>query len=259
MPTLTYVLTTIAFLVLPATAIICSNFTVVTQSYFDRGGLHSNLTHLTAATPYSYRIGNGLICNETTASDPTSAPCPHPACLPTIVNGTVINQSGVANISLTDEDKAAAFELIGNTVQIPFPTHGSTTFGEPGAETSNTCVSPTWAGYLVFSPLLNCVNGIFSGCGEGSSIAEGTAVRACAPILNGTQLRGAIFFDQTSNGTANAVGPVPNPGTPEEDPFVGTVHSPLPLPTSVAATMVPGQPGLPTTAATTATASSVRR
>lgn len=253
LPTTTLLLLLLA--TTPITAAFCTNFTVLPQTYTERGSTTYNLTNLTVAAPYTYRVSNALICNATTAAQNPPNTCLGDACLPQPLTGTTIAQPGISNITLSPDDLAAAFDLVSRTADIPFPTQGSTTMGAPGAASFDACVSPTWAGYLTFTPLVNCVNGVFTSC-EGAAIPEGTTARMCAPLSHGEQLAGAVFFQQTSDDEANALGPVPDPEVPEEDVvFSQSWRSPSPLPTSVAATMVPGQPGDATATATAVLAS----
>ena len=239
----TMLVTSVAFAI-TGSATVCSNVAILPQTSCERGAC-SNNTYLTVAAAYSYRVSTPLICNDTTSAQNPPDTCPGDTCLPHITNGTVIDQSGIANVSLSANSQAAAFSLISETAGIPFPVNGSTTMGAPGAEGYNACVSPTWAGYLSFTPLLNCVNGVFSGCGNGDSdLMDGEVVRLCAPLSNGDQLAGAIFFEQTTDDVANSLGPVPVPDVPEEDVGIGAAPggeyvTPSPVPPAMAATMVP--------------------
>ena len=206
------------------------------QSWAERGMSMDNLTNVTTSAPYSYRISSGFVCNSATAGQPSSGSCGSGTCMPVVQNGVTITQNGMANITLNEADTSAAFSLIGSTANIPFPTSASTSSDAQGYR---SCVSPSWAGYLSFTPMVNCVIGIVSDCG--GSVEENTPVKMCAPMSNGDQLAGAVYFKQTSAETAGGLGTVPSPTQPEEEPFVGGYRNPTPIPASEAATMVPGQ------------------
>ncbi|KAL9083400.1 MAG: hypothetical protein Q9159_005795 [Coniocarpon cinnabarinum] len=195
----------------PTVNAFCNTFTVIPQNYTERGSTTTGLNNLTVAASYDYRVGPAIICNDTAAA--ASPNCPGGTCAPQLANGTVVDQTGVANVTLSPDDTASLFEMIASTAGIPFPVEACTTLGTPNAETYNTCISPTLVGYLTFTPLMNCVNGVLTDCSD-SAVVDGTTVRACSPMTPQGQLSGAIFFRQTDDATANALGPVPNPAVP---------------------------------------------
>jgi len=194
---------------------LCSSIDIPLRTYHI-------LPNRNVTTPYSnayspslyYQISDGFVCDEVLFA---RSPCEHKqsnvpyACLAHGLNSSItITTSGWTNLtalSLSDAELESLFAVIDKTVTAltlrlkgtgnesellvpnpdPFPITGQLTLNGYTNLTLE-CMNAGTGGYYFYEPLMNCVEGILSGCDGSGALTDGLAIAACAPQLSNNQL-----------------------------------------------------------------------
>ena len=124
--------------------------------------------------------------------------------------GIVITQPSMANISLIGYEKAELSNLISETFSLSNLSYGfpaSASMITEGRVTDLAALFAGGFGFLYYIPEAFCVKGVLQGC-AGSSVADGTAVRVCAPYTNASTgaLRAFPSNAYISSDTATKLG-----------------------------------------------------
>lgn len=156
-------------------ATTCANFTVSTS-------IGGNETY-TRPAHMTFAVSKGVVCN-------LGSDCTVP------VGGYVTDQR-LLNISSPSTD--SIFSLITKTTHVPF---NSSFVGS--VENTTWPITAGTSGYIGFTPLHKCVQGILSGC-NGDDL-EGLGVEACTPFAaNGNGIQGVLAAVSTSAQAAQAM------------------------------------------------------
>lgn len=184
----------------------------------------------------SYRTSTAVICTK--QSPYFYSGCAFGGCI--IQPSGTFYQPGVANITLADAELPELFSLISQTIGVNFSV--SATVNVSAVLRNSECQRLGTAYMLAASPLFQCVDGVLDGCDGSSSVADGTAIRACEPVSDNYGFQSVLLTNSTA---AKLNKPVPSPLAPVSmldtglrGPFSDPVMSPSPLPSSYI-TMVP--------------------
>ena len=164
--------------------------------------------------PYLYRASKAQICSP--GMDPG-----YPFCDAPEQAGLEITQPGLVNIStLAQDEKSALFSLIAQAftdlnISAEFPL-SATAITQSNSSYSSTTPDGQ-CGFLALFPTVDCVEGVLDGCDPGSSVADMTPVRACAPDVDpygGLILGGVQQIVTNDTAVKMGSGPVPTPAQP---------------------------------------------